>query len=465
MDTIVLDDTTALHWAQEAFKARGDGYDRYRRYMQGDQPLQFATEKFKSAFGRQFKAFAYNRCAMVVDAHADRLQVEGFGADDDASSQAAQDIWDDNQMDVREGQVEVETFGMGDGYVIVEKDPDSGSILIWPQYAENIRVEYSDVLPGKIMRAARWWVDKGYMHVNIYLPDRIEKYRSTNKVGEATSGWNWKGLERYQPDSDSDWPMMLDVADTVPVFHFSNNGRTNDYGVSELRDVIPLQDGINKTVMDMLVAMEFAAFPQRVLLNVDVGEEATADSIQRFQTGIDRMLALTGSAEGNAAVAEFSAAQMTQYLDVAEKFDQFIARVTKIPGRYLTQEATAISGTSKRLDEAAFVSKIEDRQRAFGAVWSEVLRYALRLKGVEVESGAIRVNWRPAAPLSEAEQIEQAIGMQAVGFPFPTILREVWGYEVDQLEKIIGEKQAEADARAAEFNRGLVAPAFEDEAA
>jgi hypothetical protein len=164
------------------------------------------------------------------------------------------------------------------------------------------------------------------------------------------------------------------------------------------------------------------------------------------------MLALTGSTDRQAAIAEFSAAAMTQYLDVAEKFDQMIGRVTKIPGRYLTQEATAISGTSKRMDESPFVSKVEDRQRAFGSVWADVMRYALRLTGTEVEPSAIRVNWRPAAPLSETEQIEQAIGMDTVGFPFAAILREVWGYEPDQLKEILAEKQAEADAAAAQFD-------------
>ena len=137
---------------------------------------------------------------------------------------------------------------------------------------------------------------------------------------------------------------------------------------------------------------------------------------------------------------------MTQYLDVAEKFDHFISRVSKVPARYLTQESQAVSGTSKRMDESPFVSKIEDRQRAFGGVWSEVVRYGLRLQGQAVEPGAIRVNWRPAAPLSEEEQIQQALGMNDLGFPFPAILREVWGYEPDQIAEIEKERATEREA-------------------
>lgn len=466
MDAILAPDTTNLQKALDAYKYTGN-YQQYRQYLRGEQPLEYATEKFKSAFGRQFQTFAYNRCAPVVDAHADRLQVEGFGADNEAISQEAQDIWDDNQMDVREGQVEVEAFGMGDGYVIVEKHPKTGDIQIWPQYAESIRVQYSDEEPNRRAWATRRWLEDKYLRFNIYYPDRIEKYRSRQPMSGESIPVEVKAdmLEPWQPEGDAQWPVMLDVDDTVPVFHFANNGRTNSYGQSELRDVIPLQDAINKTVMDMLVAMEFAAFPQRVILDVDVGDDATADAIRRFQTGIDRILTLTGSGEGKAAIAEFSAAAMVQYLDVAEKFDQFIARVTKIPSRYLTQEATAISGTSKRMDESAFVSKIEDRQRAFGTVWSEVIRYALRLTGTEVEPGAIRVNWVPAAPLSNEEQMEQALGMNSLGFPLDSILREVWGYEPEQIEQIMAERKAAMDEQAAQFNRGLTAVAIEEEEA
>lgn len=460
MDTILIPTGTNpdLQWAVNAYKAHGGNYGQYRDYLHGRQPLQFATEKFKSAFGRQFQTFAYNRCAMVVDAHADRMQIDGFGADNETISQAAQDLWDANQMDVREGMVEQDLFGLGDGYVIVEMDPASGDVLIWPQYAENIRVKYSDTRPGRITQAARRWHDPDIkrLRLNLYYPDRIEKYQGVREITDSSGvDWNVKDWVRHEAEGEP-WPVYLNVKDTVPVFHFANNARVNQYGTSELRDVIPLQDAINKTVMDMMVAMEFAAYPQRVLLNVDVEDDATGDAIQRFQTGIDRMLALTGSSDRQAAIAEFSAAAMTQYLDVAEKFDQFISRVSKVPARYLTQESQAISGTSKRMDESPFVSKIEDRQRATGSVWADgVIRYGLRLMGMAVEPGAIRVNWKSAAPLAEDEEwtlIQQKID---AGMPFEAALREA-GYEPDQIAQILAERAADREATlVADFGGGI----------
>src|SRR4051794_40153293 len=47
-------------------------------YYNGDHPLQFATSKFKEAFGNLFHAFADNWCPIVVDAPVERLRIIGF---------------------------------------------------------------------------------------------------------------------------------------------------------------------------------------------------------------------------------------------------------------------------------------------------------------------------------------------------------------------------------------------------
>ena len=467
--------TDALAWAVKAFRDdRANLYRVYRQYIAGDQPLAFATPKFRSAFGLIFKEFAYNRCGTVVDAHADRLRVSGFGSSDDDArrkageqgetmedstqtiAQLAQDLWDANLMDIHEGSVEMEALGLGDAYLLVEVHPITGAVQVWPQEADLIRVHYDPDQPGRIDLAAKAWKDEqDYMRLNIYFPDRIEKYRTLQR---ARSGMpvSVKAFERYQPDSDTAWPVKLPFDDTVPVFHLANNGRINRYGESELQNVLRLQDGLNKTLMDMLITMEFAAFPQRILINVDVEEEGAGESIQRFQAAVDRLLTLTSSAEGKPpSISEFTAANITQYLDVAESWDVRISRVTKIPQRYLTQDATQESGASKRMDEAPFTAKIEDRQRAFGAVYAAALTYGLRLQNVQVQPGDLRVNWVSAAPMAEEDTWTLAQQKRDVGMPFKAVIREI-GYEPEQIQQIEAEKDAESeDLVIADFGRDV----------
>ena len=49
----------------------------------------------------------------------------------------------------------------------------------------------------------------------------------------------------------------------VPVVEFRNGDRLLDDGVSEIADLVPLVDGLNKSLADMLVTSEYAARPCR----------------------------------------------------------------------------------------------------------------------------------------------------------------------------------------------------------
>lgn len=447
----MLDTTQGLEWATKAFAdADQQRYQKYYDYMRGDHPLEFASPKFRSAFGRAFQAFAYNRMPMVVDAIADRMQITGFGSTPEGLAKDWQAVWDANNMDVRSGQVEREQFTAGESYVIVEMDPDSGDVLIWPQAAHSVRVHYADDRPGHINCAVKRWRDQeGYDRLTVYYPDRMEKYRSRNArpsfathdaagdVSTYTTTW-----EPYQPEGDSAWPLPLSVNDTVPVFHFANNAGVDNRGQSELADVIPIQDALNKSLMDLLVAMEFASFPQRYVVNLDMNDEKTAESVDRVMSGIDRVLELYGD---NVSAGEFTAANIAQYTQVVELFDTMISRVSKVPVHYLQMSGDFGSGEARRLAEIPFVAKVDDRILADTPVWSDVARYGLRLMGRNVEPGQIKVNWAPTAALSEEEQFRLAHEKLAAGWSQQAVMREI-GRDNDEIAKIMAEKETERAA-------------------
>src|SRR5207248_10001232 len=76
----------------------------------------------------------------------------------------------------------------------------------------------------------------------------------------------------------------------VPVFHFANNADIGAFGQSELRAALPIQDGLNKSILDMLVAMEFSAFRQRWIAGLEVDTDpATGKQILPFQPGVERL--------------------------------------------------------------------------------------------------------------------------------------------------------------------------------
>ncbi len=456
MDTTATP-TDGLAWAIAAFRddAQAERYRTYLRYYHGDQDLAFATPKYETAFGRLFEAFAYNRCASVVDAHADRLQVVGFDVEDgdDAIGAAAWELWRANRMDQRSGEVHQEAPLAGDAYVIVwpEAQPDgSERVCLWPNEAGKVRVRYDDEHPERVAAAAKSWRrPDGFVRLTMYFPDRVEKYISRSKASAMPS--KPEGFVPYELPGEP-WPVP-NPWDQVPVFHFGNNARTGRYGRSELADVIPLQDALNKSTADMMVAMEFAAFAQRWATGITIAiDPETGKPIQPWDPGVDKIIAVADAA---AKFGQFEAANLPQFLNVQDGFDLKIARVSKVPAHYLGMTGAFPSGEALKTAEAPFVKKIKDRQRAFGNVWEDVMRLALRMSGL-ADPPRLSTLWESAEPRSDLESVNLALLKKQVGLSQQQILKEL-GYADEEIEQIIEEKQNAAAEYAQAFNQGALA--------
>jgi hypothetical protein len=71
------------------------------------------------------------------------------------------------------------------------------------------------------------------------------------------------GVPAFRQDGPAFGHVVPNPYGVVPVFHFANNADLGMTGRSELEAAMPVQDGLNKSVLDMLVAMEFSAYRQR----------------------------------------------------------------------------------------------------------------------------------------------------------------------------------------------------------
>jgi hypothetical protein len=92
--------------------------------------------------------------------------------------------------------------------------------------------------------------EEAKVRMTLYYPDRVEYYRSNRK--------NPQQYTAFEPFSDGEGSEIAENPyGEVPVFHFRNTGRQIR---SEIKNVIPVQNGINKLLADMLVAAEYGAF-------------------------------------------------------------------------------------------------------------------------------------------------------------------------------------------------------------
>ena len=420
----------ALHY----FRTNGGRYQRYSRYYDGDHHLAFATEKFENTFGALFREFALNLCPAVCDAVRDRLKIEGFAVQSAGFSPSERDesrtlntIWHRNRMDARAGEVHKEALTNGDAYVIVWPD-DAGRAVVHPNSAANMTVEYDDELPGRVVWAAKFWrtTDK-HLRLNLFYPDRIERYITGKPheglLPEAKEFVPFVKSASFSSSERDKSRTLNNPYGVVPVFHFANNASIGAFGRSELEDAIPVQDGMNKSVLDMLVAMEFASFRQRWVAGIEIEYDTEGNVIAPFRNGIENLWV---SGNEGAKFGDFDTVDLEQFLKVKDGFRIDIASVTGTPLYYLLPQGRGFtSGEAMRKAESRFIAKVRDRQTSFGQVWADVMQFALRIEGHgEV---FLKTRWEDAGRLSEKETLENLLMKVQLGLSPAAALKEA-GY-------------------------------------
>lgn len=438
-----------LAWALADLQSeRIELYKRYNDYYEGDQPLAFATKKFRTQFWRIFSGFADNLCQAVVDVQSERLEVVGFTSDkatteevpirktpegepdeegptvrvvSDEPGDEAFDLWENNGMDLAADAVHRDALLFGDGFLILKPDDTT----LWPQAPVMMAVRYSQDDTGVIEVAAKaQTLADERVRVTLYYPDRLERWETDAKPGR-------KGT-KLKVDMFGDRPVETQNTPAMLVFHFPNRNY-GGYGYSELKNVIPLQDALNKTDIDQLVAMEYQAFRQRYVTGVDVELDETGSPKNVVADhGPGHFLAFP---DPDSKVGEFDATDISPYDRASNQLAAKIARVSGIPMHYLFIESTgSASGEALKAGELRFQRKGRRQRRCFGKVWELVMAAATDNDGVD-----LNVVWSQDSPRSESEEMDVLIKKSSIGVPNSQLQREA-GYDPDQIAQFAMEK-------------------------
>jgi len=475
-----------LEWALSTILSRAKDYKLARDYYDGHHRLAFATTNWRNEFGALFSAFSDNLCPAVIAAVKNRLAVVGFSAldeeqaeggprqvvrqsrprtdrvgGDDGPADLAWDLWDDQRMDRRQKEVHLEALRGGASYIIVWPDPDDeNEPAFYLNRADRVCVRYDDERPGTIDLAAKVWIEKSkHARVNLYYDDRIEKFRT---VSTLSGGLPRKAdtFEPYNPDEEDGGEVIPHALDVVPVVPFTYDAVTGEPGRSRLTDVIPIQDALNKSVADMLVAMEFHSIPQRWIVGLQTQTDPmTGKVIPPFVPGADRIWNIP---DPNAKLGQFEAANLAQFITVSDSFRAETARISGTPLHYLLLSGTFPSGEALRAAEAPLEAVVSDTRDSFGSSWEDA--FAI---GGRIRSGSdwnLSTVWRETVSRGEKEHAEAVQIKRDLGASRKQILREL-GYSDAQIDAMDEEEAEEKIAKESQFDAGLGEGAEEPTAA
>jgi len=433
-----------LQYLAEGDSGRQDAYTAYREYYDGDHDTQL-TKRLRAflqvKIGQEFND---NYCPIVVDALVERLTVTGFDAGETQGEQVW-DWWTQNRMDGGQGVAHLSAVRDGDAYLIVEWDNEEKRPVFIPELAydgsEGVKIHYSKERRDVVEFASkRWRVESGddtgkMRRLNLYYPDRIEKYASHDDAFEGA----------WQPFEEPGQPWPIPWVGIVPVIHFKNREQGYHYGQSELKDVIPLQNALNKSIIDLLGAADITAFRTYW---------ATGDDPSGLEISPGSWI-YSLKPPGEVEFGVFSGEDLAPLIALKDTFVTEIARVSRTPLSYFqVTGAVSAEGTQKQ-QESGLVARAKNRQVSFGNAWEDAMILARRLwnefgPGGMDEAQPISCQWQDPQTRNEKEHLETLTLKAGLGVPEETLWSEM-GYSAEQIATMAAQRGEE---RAASSNFG-----------
>jgi len=420
-----------LELAYKAITGKQARHNLAWAYYLGDHPLVYANERLQNIFSGEVK-FTENWCAVVIDALKERIDLTGFTVPETAQP-VLDEIYQRNSLSIESDDLHEAALVTGEAYLIIWPDE-----LNYPEIYFNdprlVHAFYQAERPREMRFAAKMWTDdEGFARMVLYYSDRLEYYKSTKKAENVTNANAFEVDEETAPGGVAENPYGQ-----IPVFHF----RTRRQAISEIADVIPIQNGVNKLLTDMMVAAEYGAFRQRWVIS---NSDTTA--LKNAPNEIWNIPAGDGIGQ-QTLVGEFNATDLGNYLDSISHLAGDIGRITRIPKHYFYSQSGDPSGEALIAMEAPLSHKATDRIERFEVTWKQAMMLALEMSGQKVPMDEIEPVFRSVHTVQPKTEAEIRYYNKQAGLPLVTTLRRE-GWTDAELEDMEADRQTEQAAASA----------------
>lgn len=422
--------TTDLELAFKTITRKAAQHSEAFDYYDGVHPLVYANERLREIFQGVQVRFTENWCSVVIDSVKDRIQLSGFSGPAGLEELLGK-IYEINQLNLESDDLHEAGLVTGEAYLIVWPNDDN-----FPEMYYNdprlVHAFYDAANPRVMRMAAKMWLanDEAY-RMTLYYPDRLEYYRTSQKAANVTSAAAFKVDNELGEQARNPY-------DRIPVFHFQLKKRRIQ---GDLMDVIPIQNGINKLLTDMMVAAEYGAFRQRWIIS-------NADTTQLKNAPNEIWSIPAGDGVGQQTqVGDFSPTDLNNYLNAVDKLAGDIAKITRTPKHYFYTQGGDPSGEALMALEAPLNRKVQDRIERFEPVWVQAIAFALQITGQKVNTKDLTAIYKPVATIQPRTEAEIRSLDRTAGIPLITLLRRAgWtDTELTQLEEDLEAEKATSD--------------------
>ena len=404
-------------------------YLEAKTFYDGKANEKFTSNALAKALGSSSSTFHFNYSRIVVESRLNRMEVSSVLTEDGSGDEILADIWSRNSLDQEVQDALEAALVFGDSYLIGWEGEDG--IDVFYNDPLSTRVFYDVENPRKKSYALKRWMDGEKLRVNLYYPDRIEKYISK---GKPTSTPKDNDFEAFYDEGSDAWP-IVNESGRIPVFHLRT---ARMYGTPEHAQSYGPQNAINKLLDTQISAIDFATAPQRYFLEdpaandgvnpiSDFGIAPDTDDVEQvsnLKAGPGGVWSLKGVKE----VGQFDAPNPDSFVVPFKTFVESMSTVTSTPMHAFNVGALP-SGESLRAAEAPLNKRVESLELLFGGVLSDLHEFALSFYGVAAK---VLVKWAPVATYDDAEMWASVKSKTEAGVPLRIALMEA-GYTDEQV--------------------------------
>lgn len=418
--------TTLLQSMVQEIDGRAHRLSNLDSYYAGETPLSFMSPEAREALSNRLTRMSANYCRLAVTSIAERLRVTGFTRDG-AHDSSLWETWAANDLDQLSATLHREALILGSAFVIVWAD-ETGRPVISVESAHQM-IARRDPGTRTITAAVKRWEAPTGTEAVVYGPETITRY--TSKSHGATAASQFTAAET-----------VTNPLGMVPVVEFRNSDRLLEPGVSELRDIIPLQDSLNKLLADLMVGSENYARPRRWATGIELEEDDDGEVTNPYPEG-DRMLI---SEAPDSKFGQLPASDLASYETAIRSIVAQIMAVSSLPAHYVGVTGNQPpSADGLRAAEASLTARCEARQATFGRAWEKVMALAHAVAtGTDPATADVGIVWADPATRSAAQEADAVVKLYTAGLLPATSALERLGYSEDQITRIRAERRGEA---------------------
>jgi hypothetical protein len=439
-------------------------FDGYYRGVQGK--LEYASPEFSDFFSSRYESFSDNWCGVVADAPTERLETTGVRlVDKEDGSLGEVDkeswrIWRENDADYFSDQAYLDAIIANRAYMMVWGNPDDEDTpRITFEHPSQAIVGY-DPETRAPKAGLKMWIDEdsGKEFATLYLPTEVWKFQRNQVLqGRTSSGLfvpSSAAIGGWEPREvpNEPWPLPNPL-ETIPLAELPNRPRLIGEPMSDIAGVTAMQDAINLLWAYLLNAADFASFPQRVVMNADrpkipildeAGQVVGSKDVELEKFAVNRVVWLE---DPNAKIGEWSAANLALYTGVLETCVSHTSAQSRTPPHYLMSKIVNANAETLKTAETGLVKRAEEKTESFGR--GERIGFSLvaLAQGDKEKAKALRagkVLWKDVEIRSEAQAVDAAQKLHAMGYPLRYISRRL-GMAPDEIEEVMEMRREEAE--------------------